>query len=62
MAQQVGGRLHRGGMEQEKVEGGREAFATFLVRSERVGAVKMEGRNGCEKCFSQCQIPPNPLD
>lgn len=30
-----------------------EAFATFWVRSERVVAVKMEGRNGYEKYFNR---------
>ena len=38
-------------MEQEKAGGGDQVLAASRVRSERVVAVKMGGREGCEKCF-----------
>lgn len=44
-------------------ETSQEALATSWMRSERVVAVKMEGRDGCEKCFHRAAyMPPNPLD
>lgn len=46
MAQQAGRDACRVGMEQEKAGGGDQVLAASRVRSERVVAVKMGGREG----------------